>query len=127
MEGNRDAQARYISAHVECGGVKSRACDKSGVDRATLYTWLKSDDVFKQNLKDAEDKLYETLVAAGIERAARKSDTLLIFFLKARYPEIYDDNYRKVQWEKNAEAELRDQHPLPQIIVMGDPKPEQPK
>lgn len=127
MIGNRARQSKYIAAHVACGGVKLKACEQAGIDRSTLYKWLDQDKIFQKNLKNAEDRLYESLVAAGLQRAGLKSDILLMFFLKARFPEIYDDNYRKVQWEKKAEAELRELHPLPQILVQPMLKPDEPR
>ena len=126
-QANKTRQARYIQSHLACYGVKREASRKSGIPLSTIMSWFANDDAFCAEVKEAEDQLYEELFASGIKRAKEKSDTLAIFFLKARYPELYDDNYRKIQWEKNAEAELREKHPLPAIMVMADPKPEQPK
>ena len=95
---NQSAQANYIKAHLECGGVRSRAAEKAGVPIQTVYRWFQRDKKFLEKIQQAEKQLFEMLIATGIQRALNKSDTLLMFFLKSHEPERFDDNIRKAKW-----------------------------
>lgn len=124
---NKIKQAQFIAEYISNGGNKSAAAKTIGINRDTALKWFKNDPDFARRLEEAEEELYEGLKLALLERAKEKSDTLGIFFLKAKYPEIYDDNYRKIRWEQQKEDELRQKYPLPQIQIVAEPKLEEPK
>lgn len=123
---NKIAQARWIAEYLANGGNKSRAAKTIGINKDTVTDWYK-DPIFVQQVADAEEELYDGLKNALLERAKEKSDMLGIFFLKAKYPHIYDDNYRKIKWEQQKEDELRAKYPLPQIQIIAEPKLDEPK
>lgn len=113
-------------AQIEVTGNVTIACKKAKVPRKTIYNWLGNDADFKV--------LYEVSVIIGIElledEAQRRalhgvkkpiyqggkkvgyvqeySDTLLIFLLKGKKPEVYKDR-SEVKGTLNANISLSDQ------------------
>ena len=83
-------QDRFLEAFIKTDGsiVKS-----AKMARAQHYHWKTNDPDYIQRFKEAEDLLLHELVSEAIERA-RKSDRLLIFLLKTRFPEIYGDRMK---------------------------------
>lgn len=85
--------------------------------------WFKNEDfVFAVN--EAEDEWYEVLRASLYKRAVEKSDVLGMFFMKARQPEIYDDNYRARKLKTEILEDIRRE--LPQITIEPQPKLSEP-
>lgn len=111
----RRDQDRYIEHHVACGGQKTAAAKKAGLEIRNVFRWFQKDEEFRARVKEAEDQLYEKLVAAGLKRAMEKSDTLTIFFLKARYPDIYDDNIRQKRFLDEIVSKVKDSLPVIQL------------
>jgi hypothetical protein len=65
-----------------------------GVERATVYLWRKKEPEFAAQWEAALDKGTEHLEDEAVKRATEgKSDTLLIFLLKARRPNVYREKY----------------------------------
>ena len=70
------------------------AADATGVDRATVWRWRAHDPDFAAAYGTVLEQTTEDLEAAAVRRATRRvepSDTLLIFLLKARRPDVYRD------------------------------------
>jgi len=90
----KDARKRaFIVALTECGNVKA-ACDVAKIkSRQTVYTWRDEDDVFAAQWYDAMTEAGENLETEARRRAMDSSDTLLIFLLKAHFPEKYRERY----------------------------------
>jgi hypothetical protein len=86
-------------------GIISRACEQTAVNRANVYRWQEHDPEFLAAFRIAEVESTEMLEAEALSRAVDgvekvsangtpyidKSDTLLIFLLKARKPHVYRD------------------------------------
>ena len=121
---NRLKQEQYIAAYIACGGVKLRAAKKVGAAYSNVKLWFEQDEWFKQRIEEAESEWLDGIRAALMKRAIEKSDTAAFFFLKAKYPEIYDDDVRKAKWL----AERGIQNPDIQIpvraILVRDELPE---
>ena len=74
-----------------CGGLVNESAHVSGVGRATLYRWRDADPEFAAAWEESVDTGTEVLEKVAMKRAVDGSDTLLIFLLKSRRPEIYRD------------------------------------
>ena len=72
-------------------GVVSYSARIAGIDRAGAYKARKVDAEFALAWDDALEEGVEELERAAIARAKKKSDTLLIFLLKCRKPDIYGE------------------------------------
>lgn len=70
------------------------ACEYAGLGRQTVYEWRAEDEEFKAAWEAAVQSGTGVLEDIALERAKDKSDTLLIFLLKSRRPDIYAE--RKV-------------------------------
>jgi hypothetical protein len=112
--GSRDAEAAarrrkqnlFLQAFAEHATV-SAAAKAAAIGRRTHYLWLETDSDYAARFKDAEDDVTEALETEARRRAQlgveepiyykgapvgavrRYSDTLLIFLLKARRPNVY--------------------------------------
>jgi hypothetical protein len=107
----RDWRPDFLTA-LAAGGHVLQAAKVAGVSRATVYRQRVSDEDFAVAWADAIEESIETLEREMLRRAAegveepvfymgkqiatvRKfSDTLLIFALKSKRPEIYRDNHQ---------------------------------
>ena len=93
-------------------GIITESCENVGMKRrATVYDWQEQDDEFAAAFREAEIKATEVLETEARRRAingtekpvyqggqlvgyiTEKSDTLLIFMLKARAPEKYRERH----------------------------------
>jgi len=72
----------------------STACRLAGVSRATAYRARQRSPKFAQEWHDAWESGTDLLEDTAFERALAGSDTLLIFLLKARRPEVFRENVR---------------------------------
>lgn len=118
---NRVRQAKYIEAHLACGGIRREAAKAADVPLDSVYRWFNKDPKFIALLREAEHELAQALVLSGTKRALAKSDTLTIFFLKAQYPEVYDDAIRRLAWMKANGIEDPDRAPPTTIIIERGP------
>jgi hypothetical protein len=104
---------RFLAAFALNGNIYA-ACQASDVGRSTVYRWQEEDDQFVHEFRQAEIESSEILELAAIRRArdgvlketpimhngqivdtvveTKYSDTLLIFLLKARFPEKYRES-----------------------------------
>lgn len=103
-------RARFLEAFARLGTV-SAACHAARVGRRTHYDWLKADDAYAEAFAEAERINTESLEQEAVARARdgwlepvyqggelvgqvrKKSDTLLIFLLKARKPDMYREKF----------------------------------
>jgi len=105
------AKDRFIAAYLETATI-SHACELAEVGRQTHYDWLREDPEYKVRFAEAEEATTEDLEAEARRRALegvrepvgfykgtateyvqRYSDTLLIFLLKARRPDVYRERF----------------------------------
>ena len=125
-------QAVFLVAFAEHATVAA-AATAAHVGRRTHYDWLEADDAYAAHFKDVEEGVTEALEAEARRRAQhgidepvhyqgkkvdtirRYSDTLLIFLLKARRPEMYRERVDHsltgpnggplvVRWQNETEA-----------------------
>jgi hypothetical protein len=68
--------------------------DVVGIARSAYYEWIESDPQFAAEVAAAKEAGTEFLEDVARKRAVESSDTLLIFLLKARKPEMYRDTQR---------------------------------
>ncbi len=92
---------------LSCSGNITKACEKSGLERAFAYRLKEKDDVFGERWDRAKELGVEALedearrrAMDGVVRSTKHgihrefSDTLTIFLLKAAKPEIYSERIR---------------------------------
>lgn len=105
------AQRAAFLAALRSGGSVSAACAASGIVRSTVYYLRDRDEEFATSWVQALDQGTERLEDEAVRRAVdgvedfrldregvehpfrRYSDTLLIFLLKARRPDVYRDRF----------------------------------
>ena len=84
----------FLAAYATMGTVTG-AARKVGIDRRTHSRWLKN-PAYRRAFLAAEDEAIEYLEQEARRRAltgAKPSDTLLIFLLKAKRPNIYRERH----------------------------------
>jgi len=114
------AQKRFLEAFASFGTV-SGAAQVAGIDRRTHYKWLSVDATYGERFRDAEATATDRLESEAVRRALigieepvfgnargddgkslgtqqvgtvkKYSDTLLIFLLKARRPQVFREKY----------------------------------
>ncbi len=125
-------QSAFLVAFTEHATVAAAAA-AAHVGRRTHYNWLQADEAYAARFKDVEEGVTEALEAEARRRAQcgvdepvhyqgkrvdtirRYSDTLLIFLLKARRPEMYRERVDHsltgpnggplvVRWQNETEA-----------------------
>lgn len=83
---------KFIAALAR--GLSVTAAAKAArIGRTTCYERRAEDPDFKARWEDARDVSVEELEEIAYKRARASSDTMLIFLLKARKPEIYKDRH----------------------------------
>jgi hypothetical protein len=110
-KGGPDWKPKFLEALRETGLVKD-ACAAAAVGRSTVYEARQQDEDFALAWHDIEEETTERMEREAIRRAAdgverpvhykgervdsvtEYSDTLLIFMLKARRPEVYRETTR---------------------------------
>jgi Bacteriophage Sf6, terminase small subunit-like len=83
-------RALFLGALTE-GASVTAACNRAVITRRTVYNWWEADPEFAAAWDDAIEAGTDALEDEALRRAKDKSDTLLIFLLKARRPEKYKD------------------------------------
>lgn len=109
-ERKKTSQAAFLKAFVERGTVLG-ASDASGIHRDTHYHWLKTDTDYAQAYAMAEEEAVQMLeteirrrALVGVDEPVwhqgkrvgyvkKYSDTLAIFILKARRPDVYRERF----------------------------------
>lgn len=84
--------ASFLKAYAEHGTL-FKACSVAGVRRKDILKWKAEDARLQQRYEDAEKQFTEKLENIAHERAAEKSDLLLMFTLKKRDPS-YRENFK---------------------------------
>ena len=86
----REWRARFLELLAKTFSV-SAAAQGAGIDRSSVYDHRKKDPDFAAQWDTALAQAIDGLEAAAYKRAAQTSDTLLIFLLKTRRPDLYRD------------------------------------
>lgn len=86
----RDWQDRFLTL-LESTFSVSAAASGSGIDRRTAYRHKESDPEFSARWESALANAIDSLEEAAYRRAREMSDTLAIFLLKTRRPDLYRD------------------------------------
>lgn len=68
------------------------AAEAAGYAKRTVFDWRDRDKEFAQRWDDAIEESIESLENEANRRAMHGSDTVLMFLLKARKPELYSQN-----------------------------------
>lgn len=107
----RDWKPAWLTAFEQHGTV-SAACSEVGVGRTTVYEARQQDEAFALAWHDLEEATTERMEREALRRGVegvksdifyrdqvigeetKYSDTLLIFMLKARKPDVYRENVR---------------------------------
>lgn len=111
-------QEQFLLCYLECGGVKMHAAKKMGICYNTITTWF-TKKYFRERFKELEKMYDEALEEVARRRALVKSDSLLMFLMEAKNPQMYDKNYRKLKWEKEVAEEMQKKFPLPRIEIVS--------
>lgn len=90
LAGNRKAMDRFLERLAQTGNVMLSA-RAAGVPRRTVYRWRDKWSTFADEWGEALDEAVDTLEGVAWKRAAKQSDRLLIFLLKAHRPDFYKE------------------------------------
>jgi hypothetical protein len=88
-----DAKVRFLAALASMPNVTA-AAKAGGISRTIAYAWKRDDAEFAASWDSAIESAVDALEAHAWKRAARDSDTLAIFLLKAHRPERYREATR---------------------------------
>jgi hypothetical protein len=73
------------------------AAQKVGLERNTVTRWAKKDKKFRAAMDEAVEQNTELLLTTAVSRAtqgtSKGADTLLMFLLKGRQPEVWRERY----------------------------------
>lgn len=75
----------------------AEACKAVGIGRRTAYDERQRNEEFAVAWADVLEESTEDLEQVAVRRAKDGSDTLMIFLLKARRPEVYRERYEVKQ------------------------------
>jgi hypothetical protein len=75
--------------HLSTGASVCASARAAGFGRRTAFEWKADDPDFAAEWEEAYESGTESLEEVARARAMEKSDSLLMFLLKARRPEIY--------------------------------------
>ncbi len=82
---------------LRAGTSVADACDTIGVTLRQHYGWRDVDEEYRRACSDVMEVGTQRLESEAYRRATEgKSDTMLIFLLKARRPDVYRDRYQQV-------------------------------
>jgi hypothetical protein len=84
-----DWKLRFIVALREHGVIKF-ACEAAGITRQTALTHKKNDKTFAEDWEAAIEEATDILEKIAINRAAEKSDALLMFLLRGNRKKYAD-------------------------------------
>jgi hypothetical protein len=84
------AMVRVLNEYAKCG-VIGLACDRAGVYRNDHKKWLETYPKYKELFETLKERFVDGLEEVAIQRAREKSDSLMIFLLKAHKPDVYGD------------------------------------
>ena len=90
QESTKELMKNVLNEYVKCG-VIGLACDHAGVRRKTHYDWLEKHPKYKELYEEIREKFVDGLESVAINRAREKSDSLLMFLLKAERRDKYGD------------------------------------
>ena len=86
-----DHKRRFLSGYRRFATV-ALGCLSAGIESATFYKWRAEDPEFADAVRALDDEVTDGLTAEAQRRAMARSDTLLIFLLKSRRPEVYQEH-----------------------------------
>jgi len=90
LAGNRKAMDRFLERLAQTGNVMLSA-KAAGVPRCTVYRWRGKWSTFAEEWDSALDEAVDMLEGMAWKRAAKQSDRLLMFLLKAHRPDFYKE------------------------------------
>jgi hypothetical protein len=93
-------QRKAVLAAIARGLTVSEAARAAGLERSTVFRWRADDTAFARDYQDAFDAGTDIYEAAARRRAFKgMSDALLIFLLKQRQPERFNQKMVEVRVE----------------------------
>lgn len=99
--------ADKLLAELAQGYSVSAACRAQGIDRHTYYDWYNADPEFRALADEALNAGTDRLEDAALNRALLESDTLTIFLLKSRRPDIYREPKQVIEHVGKDETPLK--------------------
>ena len=79
----------------------------AGIHPSTYRRWRHDDSAFRDAVQSVEDQVTDHSVAEPHRRALARSDSLLIFLLKSRRPEVYGNRARRIKAADQILAPIR--------------------
>jgi hypothetical protein len=74
----------FITALVDCLGIITRACEKSGIDRRTVYDWIADDPQFKVDVDGVSEVALDFAEGHLHEQIRGNIPSSTIFYLKTK-------------------------------------------
>jgi len=106
-----EARIEVLLGALVAGSTREAAAGHAGVDRTTLFRWLKQDRAIRARVEKAEDDASVRLVAL-IAQAAPQDWHAAAWLLKHRWPAVYGDARILAAAAPDAAAVAVASHPL---------------
>lgn len=84
----------FLASLRKTGNV-SQSARNAKIERRTVYKRREADPEFKAAWDEVIEEAMDALEEVALRRAKKGSDTLLIFLLKSRRPEIYKETIKQ--------------------------------
>jgi len=78
------SRKKTVEAYKKKGCNVSATCSAVGISRQTFYQYRKDDNVFKQELLDAEEAIIDNVETKLLSKINEGDTTSMIFFLKTK-------------------------------------------
>jgi len=94
-------KALFIEAYIRSRCCVSEACKVVGIARQTFYKWLDKSPDFKRQVEQADEELIDRVEQVLYQKVDEMDTTAVIFFLKNRRPERWNEHRFKSQGDVN--------------------------
>ena len=85
-----EIKKNFLKAYKQIG-IMSKAAAKAGISTRSIRQYMERDEKFATLVENYYQLFLDSLEEISIERAREKSDTLLMFHLRAGRPEKYNE------------------------------------
>lgn len=74
----------FLEALKKNFGVVSKACDIVGINRTTYYNWLKSDELFKNEVENIDEYILDFVESKLLKNISDGNTAEILFYLKTK-------------------------------------------
>ena len=114
----------FLTALRRTGGNISRACSRVGLSRNTISVWMRSDDIFREEMLELAEAITDAVEDELMKRIAAGDTYAIIFYLKTMgrkrgYTEKIEIDGVKDEYDKMSDDELLREHRRLETKIKG--------